>query len=233
MNRSEQAEMLLEGLSQTLPPAVLWDLARSYLEHLGFDRIIRIGLVPGQNPDVQTTMPDGFLADYEAENFADADPFLIYCLPSPRPFATGIAHVDDHDYLSPKAKALIEHAGGFGFEAGFSVTTRCLGPGGAEGWNIGSSQTRAEVAALRQHHEREIRFCLAALRGRLTSAHMSLTARERETLRHVASGLRNRQIAEAMGVREVTVEMHLANARRKLGVATRGQAVARLSALGL
>ncbi len=232
MKVSQTASMLLEGLAQPTPSAVLWDLARTYLEDLGFDRIFRISLARGSEVEVQTTMPDAFLRDYQSEGFSEVDPFIPYCLPAPQSFATGIAHVDEHGYLSPRAKGLIEHAAHFGFRAGFSVTTHCLRPEGGEGWNLGSSQSAAEVAALRRHYEREIRFCLTALLGRLSTKEVSLTQREREALQLLAVGLRNRQIADAMGVREVTVEMHLANARRKLGAATREQAIAQFCRLG-
>ena len=53
-----------------------------------------------------------------------------------------------------------------------------------------------------------------------------LSPRERETLTWLASGLRTTQIAHRMGIREVTVGLHLQGARRKLGARTREQALA-------
>jgi RNA polymerase sigma factor (sigma-70 family) len=49
-------------------------------------------------------------------------------------------------------------------------------------------------------------------------AYDSLTAREREVIWLVIDGLRNKQIAEYLGLSEVTVKMHRARAMRKLGV---------------
>ena len=54
----------------------------------------------------------------------------------------------------------------------------------------------------------------------------SLSAREREALRHVASGLTNREIAERLGVGEETVKTLLARTFAKLGVRRRAEAVA-------
>jgi DNA-binding NarL/FixJ family response regulator len=53
-----------------------------------------------------------------------------------------------------------------------------------------------------------------------------LTARESEALALLMSGLRNREIGEAMFVSTDTVKTHLANVYRKLGVRNRAEAVA-------
>lgn len=48
-----------------------------------------------------------------------------------------------------------------------------------------------------------------------------LTERESAIVRHVAGGLRNKEIARLLGIEEGTVKMHLHNLFRKLGVASR------------
>ncbi|HLK12670.1 MAG TPA: response regulator transcription factor [Candidatus Binatia bacterium] len=48
-----------------------------------------------------------------------------------------------------------------------------------------------------------------------------LTAREREIVRHVAVGLRNAEVAERLGISEVTVKAHLNSAFHKIGVRDR------------
>jgi DNA-binding NarL/FixJ family response regulator len=52
----------------------------------------------------------------------------------------------------------------------------------------------------------------------------TLTKREREVLRQIASGLTNRQIAERLCLSPKTVERHQNNIFEKLGVANRTQA---------
>lgn len=54
----------------------------------------------------------------------------------------------------------------------------------------------------------------------------TLTPREQGVLRELALGLSNRQIAEKLVVSEDTVKAHLRNIYRKLGVSTRGGAIA-------
>jgi DNA-binding NarL/FixJ family response regulator/signal transduction histidine kinase len=74
------------------------------------------------------------------------------------------------------------------------------------------------------------RFGELATRERLPEA---LTEREVEVLRLVASGARNREIAEQLVVSEKTVKYHLGQAYAKLTVTGRTEAVARARELGL
>lgn len=65
------------------------------------------------------------------------------------------------------------------------------------------------------------------------ATNIHLTPRERECLLWLSMGLRNAQIAYRLGIKLVTVEFHLANARRKLNATTREQAVAAAVRMGL
>jgi DNA-binding NarL/FixJ family response regulator len=60
-----------------------------------------------------------------------------------------------------------------------------------------------------------------------------LTARESGILELVRAGLRNLEIARALGVKESTVEFHVGNLLKKLGAANRTEAVSRFNQLGL
>jgi len=61
----------------------------------------------------------------------------------------------------------------------------------------------------------------------------TLSAREREVLELVASGLSNRAIGETLGVSEHTVKFHVRSLLDKLGADTRADAVARAARRGL
>ena len=61
----------------------------------------------------------------------------------------------------------------------------------------------------------------AAAAVRLSSASAPatlLTQRERDVLRHIASGQANKQIAHTLGLSVRTVETHRLNIKRKLGI---------------
>jgi len=61
---------------------------------------------------------------------------------------------------------------------------------------------------------------------------VELTDREREILVLVARGFTGERIATRLGISAATVRTHVEHIRRKLGVRTRSQAVARALALG-
>ena len=62
---------------------------------------------------------------------------------------------------------------------------------------------------------------------------LGLTAREREVLALVAEGYTNRRIAETLFISESTAGVHVSNILGKLGVATRTEAAAVATRLGL
>lgn len=70
----------------------------------------------------------------------------------------------------------------------------------------------------------------AASGGRLP---VTLSAREREVLEHLAAGETTSQIAAALFISENTVKTHVRRILKKLDVANRTEAVARAAALGL
>lgn len=50
----------------------------------------------------------------------------------------------------------------------------------------------------------------------LAARYRALSAREREVMQHATSGLMNKQIADRLGISEVTVKIHRGNAMRKM-----------------
>ena len=87
---------------------------------------------------------------------------------------------------------------------------------------------RAINAALTQNREARLkRAALADLHQRLSS----LTPRERDVLPLVASGLLNKQAAAALGISEVTLQIHRGNIMKKMGAGSLAELVRMVGAL--
>jgi FixJ family two-component response regulator len=67
--------------------------------------------------------------------------------------------------------------------------------------------------------DRRLRECNAKLK-RLRARFDLLTPREREVFPLVTSGLRNKQIAGSLGIREVTIQVHRGQIMRKMAAAS-------------
>jgi len=75
--------------------------------------------------------------------------------------------------------------------------------------------------------------CMISLKQREKALEAGISPRERETLLLLARGFRSDKIAHRMGIKRVTVNLHISNARRKLASTTRAQAVARAVHIGI
>ncbi len=204
----------------------IWDLTTAFFADRGFDKLIYLDSRPDA-VTMLTTLPPAWVSRYHKRGYARIDPFLTHCGATMRPIATGIAYADSHSALSPAQVQMISEASEFGFNAGFSSTIRLHGPGGMTGWNIGSSRGGAEVDRLRALHETDLRLAsIHAHRVLRACQFNALSPREEQCLSLLASGLRTKEIARTLSLSPASVELYLRNARKKLGAATREQAIA-------
>ena len=93
-------------------------------------------------------------------------------------------------------------------------------------WGRGS--TASETCNPRRRAWRDDGACLGQndLFYSAESAYAPLTAREREIARHLAGGATNQQIADHLVLSRRTVEEHVSNILRKLGVRSRHRVAA-------
>jgi DNA-binding NarL/FixJ family response regulator len=82
---------------------------------------------------------------------------------------------------------------------------------------------RSRAMPLVERGEQELAATGARPRRLLLSGVESLTASERRVASFAAEGLSNKDIAQALFVTTKTVEVHLSNVYRKLGIASRGE----------
>lgn len=71
------------------------------------------------------------------------------------------------------------------------------------------------------------------LTGPVADNHEGLTAREKEVLGLIGSGMRNVDVARALELSELTVAGHIKNIYRKLGISSRAEAAWHATRLGL
>ncbi|MBZ2188476.1 LuxR family transcriptional regulator [Alcanivorax sp. JB21] len=236
-------ERMLERLNEALPECdtadAVWAVGMRVFAALGFDRVLYLDKQAasqgeGGAPDAVTVLSSfsfAWVTHYQNSGYALDDPFPRYCATTYQPRRTGIDHLAEHQYLEERERRIIEESGDDGFRSGVSCTTRLMGPAGFSAWNLGSTLPRQDVDKLLLRYGDQLRLSAFCVHDRLSQfpvmAAPSLSGRERQCLERLCAGQRVKQIAWALSLAEVTVELHIANARRKLGARTREEAVAR------
>ena len=186
-----------------------------------------------------STMDPGWIDFYLAERLDLADPHVAYARESwLRPY---YFDEDMAARLEPDAARVIRLAAEAGLRSQISVIApdsyrphEAIG-----GMTIGSSQTSKQFFAEIAGREAGL-MAIALLFHSLSIGELrreqfggeKLSPRERDCLTFLSLGERNSRIAERLGIAEVTVEMHLRNARRKLRAGTTAQAMARALVTG-
>lgn len=237
--KANAVEDLLTSFQSAKGPSAIWDSAASFFGSYGFDRIIYLDVGP-VHERVMTTMPDSWTTHYTQCNHARIDPFMRYCAATLEPVGTGIDFLDDHSYLNLRERGFILEAAETGFRAGMTCMIRVKGALGAAGWNLGSTMPRDQLEVVFAEHGHLLRLAAHFSHEKLSRsgtgvepATRALSVRETECLQWLAGGLRTKEIADRMGIKPITVELHLRNARGKLGARTREHALARALADGV
>ena len=182
--------------------------------------IVRMGLISLVNtePDMEVVAEadDG---DQALRMFAQHLPDLVL-LDSRMPGKNGIQTAAEIHSRFPAARILMLSA-----FAGSEDIHRAL-QAGAQGYALKSSSGQTLIPAVRAVASGQ-RWLPNEVRAQLDSRKLTeeLTARELDVLRHLARGLANKEIADALNISEYTVKDHLKHILGKLGAADRTEAV--------
>ena len=105
---------------------------------------------------------------------------------------------------------------------------------GAQGYLLKDSVRRDLLGTIREVHagQRHISPPVAARVAQYTPR-VALSERELQVLRHIAKGLRNKEIGAALNIAEDTVKIHIKNIFGKMNVIDRTQAVVSASQRGI
>lgn len=229
---------LVGALERARLPHEVWSVAGAYLHELGITHAIYSYVDPDEPRRTQTwtTLPDDWCAHYLDRAYHLIDPFHAHCCRTFDPVGTGGDYLSDYDYLNDRERRFILEGAETGFRSGFSAPVRLVGRGAFGGWNFGSALPRGEFERAMAEFGDSVRLAGFFIHERLQKAIDSapqgegasvLTPRERECLLRLARGLRNERIAEELGLAVVTVDLHMSRARKKLGAATREEALAK------
>jgi DNA-binding CsgD family transcriptional regulator len=195
---------------------------------------------------IWTSLSDGWMEEYAARGFYAHDYVLhqVEALDRARPVAAfdwGLHMVDRPD-VSERTRPVLRGVGDAGLGAAMSFAGRHVEDGGERRFVVSFGCAAAPIEEARRRieaHRNELVIAAFAMAPLLAPAldlplrrpgHETgpqLTGRERDVLARFAQGLRPDRIAERMGLSKRTVDMHAANARRKLGARTLAEAVAR------
>lgn len=218
----------------------LWRRINEAAVALGFDRAL-VGVqvhVPGMNPiqHVMSGWPDEYQLIYAERDYVLRDPTVAHCQTSTAPI------IWTPEIYPRESLEVMEESRRYGLSHGLSVAVH------------GLSRTKSMLSLARDQRfdgdPAETRRVLAGARVLATCAHMALedllvpslvqqefptklTPREHEIMQYVANGKGSEVIGDLLGLSKATVEFHVKNMLRKLGVASRLQGVARAVALGL
>ncbi|HWJ94062.1 MAG TPA: autoinducer binding domain-containing protein [Telluria sp.] len=218
----------------------LWGRINEAAASLGFERAL-VGVqvhVPGMDPiqHVMSGWPEQYQLIYAERDYVMRDPTVAHCQTSTAPI------IWTPEIYPRESLEVLEESRRFGLNHGLSVAVH------------GRSRTKSMLSLARDQRfdgdPRETERVLAGARVLATCAHMALenllvprlveeefptklTPRESEIMQYVANGKGSEVIGDILGLSKATVEFHVKNMLRKLGVASRLQGVARAVALGL
>lgn len=223
----------LEASNRAETPEQVFAVFQRAVADLGFDRIMYRAL--RNHPDTSLpclarSYPDEWINHYVARNYVETDPVRHRCLTSSLPFLWW----DIVDTKKREQSLIFHEAEDVGLKDGVAVPIH--GPAGeCVGIGFASSAGGAALHALPQLHLMAVQFHTAysALAEPRVPSTVRLTPREREILTWSAKGKSAWAIGQILHIAEHSVEWHLKNIYRKLGVDSRITAVVKALYLGL
>jgi DNA-binding CsgD family transcriptional regulator len=237
---------LAERLDAADNPQAAWDAAMAALLRLDVPWCHHAHVAGESRPEQRpisllrfSSLPPDWQEHHAAQRYWKVDAAIWHCRRSVAVLSIGLTHAEaagdaawaamcreaEEAGLGDGLVVPLRGAAGSGW-GGFSLVTRERGPGFAA-WRAAKGREAVLIAQATAHR------LMVLAEAEPPDPRLRLSPRERECLLWLVAGLRSDRIAEKLGLSRVTVDLHLARARRRLGAKTREQAVARALMLGL
>jgi LuxR family transcriptional activator of conjugal transfer of Ti plasmids len=210
-------------------------LLRRTLDQYGFPRFAYLGFSPRGDDDdtlAMTTYPSSWVQEYCANRYDRIDPVIARSVTTTLPFSWSADRFDTR--LTKKQRWLLEEASEFGIRHGVTIPIHDR-QGKVATLTLADCDSRSAFDGRARKYRHQLHLIAIYLHAQLSNlipARTSpprpyLTQRERSCLQWAARGKSALDTAEIINVSRRTVVFHTENAKRKLGVATVQQAVAK------
>jgi LuxR family transcriptional activator of conjugal transfer of Ti plasmids len=234
-NMNQIFEQFVQNLSMSDNTPEIERLLRRTLDQYGFPCFAYLSFAPRGDDDdtlAMTTYPSSWVEQYCANRYDRIDPVIARSITTTLPFAWSADKVDTK--LTNKQKLLLEEASAFGIRHGVTIPIHDR-QGKVATLTLAACDSRSAFDARVEQYRHQLHLIAIYLHAQLrkvTPAAISpprpcLTQRERSCLQWAARGKSALDTAEIISVSRRTVVFHTENAKRKLGVATVQQAVAK------
>ncbi|MGI9386454.1 MAG: LuxR family transcriptional regulator [Methyloligellaceae bacterium] len=197
------------------------------------------GVTFSQTMVMTATYPEDWRQVYRDQDLHLIDPVLKESRTRVLPFLW--EELLDSGKLGAREKEFMDTAHDFGLANGFTIPIH--GPKGEFALvSLTCEESEAEFHRLVQSHKHALHICSIyyheaiqelATKTVTSASGLSLTPREAECLKWTARGKSSWETSVLLTISERTVNFHLANAMRKLGVYNKTHAVAKAVSLGL
>lgn len=219
----------LEG-STTVADA--WQLTLDYMRNLGANNVGIQIYAGGTRSLREWSSPEWVTEMYEEMVYPSHDPKLEHCCRSLTPYFCEKEFWDQDPNLPEARRRLDEEMVVAGNRAAVAFPNHTAS---RQGWGyvaFTADMDRAEFERLYADRGAVMQLVgigafnrLRALANEEEAVRIGITERETECLLWLSRGLQYDQIADRLGLRTVTVEFHIAKAKRKLNARTREQAL--------
>ncbi len=229
----------LNDLSTVRDESAIWQLTANLAGNMGFSEC-QLTMAHSQGNELQlskivSSVSSGSIDIYKAQNLVKFDPFInMGCrsLTAMR-LPTDVSGNDDLGFDDDVTGYFQDNVAAQGVTGGVGVPVRAFGGNEVGGWVFLSLEKNRVFEMLHQEYAAQLQLAavlayehMDKLVSPIAADGVILTQRERECMQWLCVGLRVSMIAHKMSVGVSVVNMHIANAKHKLGAQTRDQAIA-------